>query len=363
MKIGDFARECGVKISVLQFYDKAGVLRPVYIDRFTGYRYYDRSQVAVYERISQLKSVGFSLAEIRRMLYADTGTEELFEKRKRELERQLEKLGQLRTMMSGGIIVEQTYQPLAEDIDLPFENDEQVIGKWQLVREEDGSDVPSSALGGKERCLYFLPEGESYWCYSWTKGRLLVDTGTERYANGYRTEKRGGDLYMVVDLKSYDYRRTGETVPVALRKIDSRRYTREEIARKDDVNKPFREDKRVIGRWRSCGFLSAADKKDGRYDLAGMAEKPQGSGLYFREITFSEGGHCTSLYGDERISGDEMQTWTKGYVLRKWNSTACAYEIKSIDGREYMIMEWKSGDYRWGGFDSDYYVFVKEQTF
>lgn len=95
MKIGDFARECGVKISVLQFYDKAGVLRPAYIDRFTGYRYYDRSQLAVFERISQLKSVGFSLAEIKRMLYAGTGTEELFEKRERELERQLEKLGRL----------------------------------------------------------------------------------------------------------------------------------------------------------------------------------------------------------------------------------------------------------------------------
>lgn len=71
------------------------------------------------------------------------------------------------------------------------------------------------------------------------------------------------------------------------------------------------------------------------------------------------GGSCTSLYGDEIISGDEMQVWTKGYVLRKWNRTACAYEIREIDGVEYLIMEWKSGDYRWGGFETDYYVFVR----
>ena len=31
------------------------------------------------------------------------------------------------------------------------------------------------------------------------------------------------------------------------------------------------------------------------------------------------------------------------------------------DGREYLIMEWKSGDYRWGGYDTDYYVFLKEE--
>ena len=29
------------------------------------------------------------------------------------------------------------------------------------------------------------------------------------------------------------------------------------------------------------------------------------------------------------------------------------------DGRDYLIMEWKSGDYRWGGTDTDYYIFQK----
>lgn len=54
-----------------------------------------------------------------------------------------------------------------------------------------------------------------------------------------------------------------------------------------------------------------------------------------------------------------MICWAKGYMLKKWNSTACAYEIRNSDGRDYLIMEWKSGDYRWGGMDTDYYVFQK----
>lgn len=70
MKIGDFAKACNTNISVLRHYDKVGLLKPLYIDRFTEYRYYDSSQIAVFERISELKAVGFSLAEIRRMLYS-----------------------------------------------------------------------------------------------------------------------------------------------------------------------------------------------------------------------------------------------------------------------------------------------------
>ena len=50
----------------------------------------------------------------------------------------------------------------------------------------------------------------------------------------------------------------------------------------------------------------------------------------------------------EIVSGEQVQTWTKEYVLRKWNSTACAHEIQQHGDTEYMIMKWKSGDYLWG---------------
>ena len=82
---------------------------------------------------------------------------------------------------------------------------------------------------------------------------------------------------------------------------------------------------------------------------------------YFKEIEFMEGGHVKAVYGDEVISGDDMHVWTKGYWLRKWNSNACAYEIKEFDGTEYLIIEWKSGDYRFGGRKSSYYVMTREE--
>ena len=72
MRIGDFAKACKTNISVLRHYDKIGLLKPLYIDRFTGYRYYDQQQIEVFKRISELKSVGFTLAQIRAMLYSNT---------------------------------------------------------------------------------------------------------------------------------------------------------------------------------------------------------------------------------------------------------------------------------------------------
>ena len=354
MKIGDFAQACGTKISVLRHYDKIGLLRPVYIDRFTEYRYYDRSQIAVFKRISELKAVGFSLAQIRQMLYEGVSAEDMFAQKRSELEARLRDLDELKAKINGGIIMEQRFRPLIEETDIPFENDERVIGKWQVLG--------GSGLGDRNRYLYFLPDGEFYWCFGWTKGKLIYGDGVSGFVNDYRLEQRGDDLYMVVDFKSQDYPETGETTPVALRKLDSVRYTKEQIARKDDINKPFIPDDRVIGRWKAYCFLDPAKtpKKDFIPGINPSMSDKCYSADYFREIEFSESGHVTAVYGDEVITGDDKHTWTRGFWLRKWNSTACAYEIKEFEGREYLIIEWKSGDYRFGGCDSDYYVMIRE---
>lgn len=354
MKIGEFAKACGTKISVLRHYDSQGLLRPVYIDRFTEYRYYDSSQIAVFMRISELKSVGFTLSEIRTMLYSDEHTNELFSARKSALEKQLHDLEMLR--QNGGTIMDNIFKPLTEDTDIPFENDKRVIGKWQV--ESEGGE-----LGDSKRIMYFLPGGEFYWCFGWSKGKLIYDDGVSRFVNDYRLEERSGELYMVVNFKSQDYPETGETTAVALRKLDSVHYTKDQISRKDDISRPFIPDERIKGKWKALCYFRPSEVA--KQDFVPFENPPRGSSCYldepyFREIEFSEGGHVTAVYGDEVITGDDRHTWTRGYWLRKWNSTACAYEIKEFGGKEYLIVEWKSGDYRFGGMETDYYVMVRE---
>lgn len=70
-RIGDFSRLARVTIKTLHHYDEAGLLQPRQVDRQSGYRYYDASQLPTLHRILLLKDLGFSLEQIRDLLHAD----------------------------------------------------------------------------------------------------------------------------------------------------------------------------------------------------------------------------------------------------------------------------------------------------
>ena len=74
---------------MLRHYDDIGLLKPATTDDFTGYRYYREDQLFTIARITALRDMGFSLAEIVRMLdiYEDADKlEEYLAKRKEELD-------------------------------------------------------------------------------------------------------------------------------------------------------------------------------------------------------------------------------------------------------------------------------------
>ena len=426
MQIGEFARICNTKISVLRHYDKEGLLLPDYIDRFTGYRYYAKEQIAVFFRISALKKAGFSLSEIKDLLAADISNEEiiaLFEKKKAELSEKLNNLNEAKKIIFGienpitigfvesensikvksskidandfnkacdaieKAIATQGYQRISgfcsygtkisneievvcdviklsatqhfprENIDLRFEDDPSIVGRWEAVGEFTlKEDFFAGRKGGswfKNNNIYFLPEGKRYWCYGWTKGKLtLIMDGTST-VNNYTTEIYDNKRYMFVDLKSYYYRHGGRTTVLVLRQLDNKKYSPEDIARKDNIDMPFINDERVIGKWKAVNFCV---KKD-RFDPA----KNTDFTMFFADIEFMPDGEVVSRYnfGAKTISGRNMQEWTNGYVLCKFDNTACAYEFAIIDDIEYLLIEWKNGDYIWGGYDCGYYVFVR----
>src|SRR5512138_1713191 len=68
IRIGDFSKLSRVSAKTLRYYDEMGLLRPVEVDAFTGYRIYEYSQLSVLHRILALKDLGFSLEEIGRLL-------------------------------------------------------------------------------------------------------------------------------------------------------------------------------------------------------------------------------------------------------------------------------------------------------
>lgn len=353
MQIGEFAKLCGTRISVLRHYDKCGLLTPVHTDNLTGYRYYAPGQAKTFQQITSLKDAGFSLSEIRAVLNGKDPAC-LFDAKRDELTEMLQNLDKAQKLMAGGTKVEERVI-ITENIDLPFVNDEAVIGKWRILgvyaeKEDFYLGKPAGEYEIKE--FYFLPEGEHYWCYSWTKGKILVDEGDgSTYAEPYRLEETDGRQILFVEHKSYEYRLTGKTDWVVMEKVDAKRYTPQEIARRNHIDLPFVSDEKIIGKWTAHGFCLTKEQF--------TTEKEPLEDLYWKNVEFLPDGHCISDYADWHIEGDELQTWTKGYLLRKWNSCACAYELKTVDGIDYLIIEWKSGDYRWGGFDTNYYVFTR----
>lgn len=92
LRIGEFSKLSGVPIRTLRYYDEIDLFKPAEIDLFTDYRYYKEEQIEDLELINKLKSVGFSLDEIKENW--NKFSDELMINKKHELEQKLEDINQ-----------------------------------------------------------------------------------------------------------------------------------------------------------------------------------------------------------------------------------------------------------------------------
>lgn len=63
-KIGEFSKIVDMPVRTVRYYDEVDVLKPEYVDQFSGYRYYTDNNVSEAEWIKMLRNTGFSLEEI-----------------------------------------------------------------------------------------------------------------------------------------------------------------------------------------------------------------------------------------------------------------------------------------------------------
>ncbi|MGW0965076.1 DNA polymerase III subunit beta family protein [Streptomyces sp. NPDC002516] len=75
--IGEMARDSGLSVSALRFYDRGGVLVPAWVDPVSGYRWYGPEQLEEARLLARLRRAAMPLADIRLVLAgwsgADTG--------------------------------------------------------------------------------------------------------------------------------------------------------------------------------------------------------------------------------------------------------------------------------------------------
>ena len=68
MTIKEFASLCGCNTQTLRYYDKIHLLKPLKVDPFSNYRYYDKSQAVTFVKIKNLQAADFTIEEIKSLL-------------------------------------------------------------------------------------------------------------------------------------------------------------------------------------------------------------------------------------------------------------------------------------------------------
>ncbi|MDF2700199.1 MAG: transcription activator effector binding protein [Haloplasmataceae bacterium] len=247
-----------------------------------------------------------------------------------------------------------------DDINLPFYNDEDAIGKWKFV-----DVVPSEEqfFYGREKSnqgvwldeLYILPNGEPFWAVSgWTKGWLFTSGGYPEitYKNKYTIKTIKDKKIMFIEMKDYDHESRGGIPTVWIyEKVSDKIFKKEEIRIRDKTDIPFVLDNTVLGSWKVRDFVLEAEMFD--VSKQNFSE----NGLFFKRVEFKDNGSSVALFGEK----DPYKLfWTKGLLLDKHNETVEKYMIKVIDNKEYLFIEWKSGDYTFGGKKPYWYVFKSE---
>lgn len=252
------------------------------------------------------------------------------------------------------------YRPTAADApqvveNLTFVDDPEALGKWNLL-----DIVPSEEqfLYGHKKFghsvflneLYFFENGAPYWSISgWTKGIIQLK---KRCNCKYTIKTVDGHKLLFLEMynsKDDNYRWMPQFW--VYEKESDRIYKKSDIRRSDNIDLPFVDDEKVQGKWVTIDFCHKANEFDPK-----KQNWPKDD-LFLKSLTFRENGYL--LLRTKNSDRDISLKWTNGFVLSKGDKTASAYEIHAIDGKEYMIWEWKSGDYIYGNPPHIYYYILE----
>lgn len=101
--IGETSKLTKISIQALRHYDKEGLLKPIYVDEETKYRYYSIDQFLQIDFIKRCKSLGFSLEKIKQILYEGNNLENILKSivfQKNIIEKEIENLKNIKSNLN-----------------------------------------------------------------------------------------------------------------------------------------------------------------------------------------------------------------------------------------------------------------------
>lgn len=90
-KIGEFSKLTQVSIRMLRYYDEVGLLKPMKVDIFTGYRMYSANQIPKLQKIILFRDAKFKVSEIKDLLLRNEEVNIAYEleKKKNEIKKEI----------------------------------------------------------------------------------------------------------------------------------------------------------------------------------------------------------------------------------------------------------------------------------
>jgi len=151
LKIGEFSKLSHLTVKALRFYEKEGILAPVYIDTRTGYRFYEASQLEKASKIKAYRQLDLSIEEIRQICRGANEREVLLSKA-RMLEESREHIDFLLSSI----------KHIMEDKEMKYHVTEKIIPKAlvytaEAVLEKYG-DIMTWIPSVAEECLKLNPD-------------------------------------------------------------------------------------------------------------------------------------------------------------------------------------------------------------
>ncbi|QNG60503.1 MerR family transcriptional regulator [Bacillus sp. PAMC26568] len=118
-RIGEFSKITNLTVKTLRYYDEEGILRPAVRDEDTGYRFYDARDYEKAQLIHLLKTLEFSIAEIKDVLnqHEDDLDLSYFIKEKKEmLEEKISHLKSVQKKMEAYLLPEKGDQKMNYEV-------------------------------------------------------------------------------------------------------------------------------------------------------------------------------------------------------------------------------------------------------
>lgn len=149
MTIKEFAALCGCSTQTLRYYDRIDLLKPVNVDPWSGYRYYEKKQTLDYVKIKNLQAADFSIEQIKKLLtLPDQQIYEAFDRKIAEQAQKLERIKEIqRSYLNEKTMMEKLIQS-ASDYLLHG------ISDFALLREFGMTPEDGAAVVEKLKCFF-----------------------------------------------------------------------------------------------------------------------------------------------------------------------------------------------------------------